>query len=168
LEGEFMASLTIVQGTVKYAAGPARETKNGPRINVVVTLADGEEIKLWGDPGDPSLAPLKKGNAVQLVKNAKGTGYSLLDTSPTTPAAPPAKAPKPGYSPLQRETWQPWSDEEKKQLAAKIDQEADLMHYCLQTARKKFVDSGLVETEESVCCLASVLFSHWKGEKLVN
>jgi hypothetical protein len=44
-----MASLTIVQGTVKYAAGPARETKNGPRINVVVTLADGEETKLWGD-----------------------------------------------------------------------------------------------------------------------
>ena len=83
-----MASLTIVQGTVKYAAGPARETKNGLRINVVVTLADGEETKLWGDPGDPALTPLKKGNAVQLVKNAKGTGYSLLDTSPATQQLP--------------------------------------------------------------------------------
>jgi hypothetical protein len=166
-----MATLNIIQGTVKYATGPARETKNGPRINVVVTLADGEETKLWGDPGDPGLTPLKKGNAVQLVKNAKGTGYSLLDTSPTTPAAPPAKvpeqlrreAPAPGCSPRQQtEVFKPWTDEEKKQLAAKIDQEADLMKYCLQTARKKFFDSGLVEAEASVCALASVLFSHWK------
>jgi hypothetical protein len=155
-----MATLNIIQGTVKYAAGPARETKNGPRINVVVTLADGEEIKLWGDPGDPALTPLKKGNAVQLVKNAKGTGYSLLDTSPTTPAAPPAMVPAPEYSPRQRETWKPWSDDQKKELAAKVDQEADLMKYCLQTARKKFVDSGMVEDEASVCILASVLFSH--------
>jgi hypothetical protein len=155
-----MASLTIVQGMVKYAAGPARETKNGPRINVVVTLTDGEETKLWGDPGDSALTPLKKGNAVQLVKNAKGTGYSLLDTSPGTPAAPPVKVPAPGYSPRQqRDVFKPWTDEEKKLLAAKIDQEADLMKYCLQTAQKKFVDSGLVETEESVCSLASVLFS---------
>jgi len=157
-----MASLTIVQGTVKYAAGPARETKNGPRINVVVTLADGEETKLWGDPGDPALTSLKKGNAVQLVKNAKGTGYSLLDISPATPAAPPSLVPAPGYSLRQRETWKPWTDEEKKELAAKIDQEADLMKYCLQTARKKFFDNGLVEDEASVCALASVLFSHWK------
>ena len=56
-----MATLNIIQGTVKYGVGPARETKNGPRINVVVTLADGEETKLWGDPGDPALTPLKKG-----------------------------------------------------------------------------------------------------------
>ena len=157
-----MASLTIVQGTVKYAAGPARETKNGPRINAVVTLADGEETKLWGDPGDPALTPLKKGNVVQLVKNAKGTGYSLLDTAPGTPAAPPA--PAPGYSPRQRETWKPWSDDQKKELAAKIDQESDLLRYCLQTARKKFIDSGLVENEESVCSLASVLFTQAKGQ----
>jgi hypothetical protein len=163
-----MASLTIVQGTVKYAAGPARETKNGPRINVLVTLADGEEIKLWGDPGDPALTPLKKGQSVQLVKNAKGNGYSLLDTSPTTPAAPPAKvpeqlrreAPAPGCSPRQQpDVFKPWTDEEKKQLAAKVDQEADLMKYCLQTARKKFLDNSLVEDEASVCVLASVLFS---------
>ena len=160
-----MASLTIVQGTVKYAAGPARETKNGPRINVVVTLPDGEEIKLWGDPGDPVLTPLKKGNAVQLVKNAKGTGYSLLDTSPGTPATPPASAHAPGYSPRQQpEVFKPWTDDQKKELAAKVDQEADLMKYCLQTARKKFVDSGLVENEESVCALASVLFSQATGQ----
>jgi hypothetical protein len=157
-----MATLNIIQGTVKYVAGPARETKNGPRINVLVTLADGEETKLWGDPGDPVLTPLKKGQSVQLVKNPKGTGYSLLDISPTTPAAPPA--PVPGYSPRQQETWKPWSDYEKKGLEAKIDQDAELMRYCLQTARKKFVDNGLVENEDSVCSLASVLFSHATGQ----
>ncbi len=162
-----MATLNIIQGTVKYGAGPARDTKNGPRINVVVTLPDGEETKLWGDPGDPSLTPLKKGIAVQLVKSTKGTGYSLLDTAPTTPAAPPAKAkaPVPGYSPRQRETWKPWTDEEKRELAAKVDQEADLMKYCLQTVQEKFVDNGLVEDEASVCALASVLFSQATGNK---
>jgi hypothetical protein len=140
---------------MKYAADPAREKKNGPSINVVVTLADGEEIKLWGDP---ALTPLKKGQSVQLVKNGKGTGYSLLDTSPTPPVAPLATAP--GYSPRQQpDVFKPWSDEKKKQLAAKVDQNAELMKYCLQTARKKFVDNGLVENEESVCSLASVLFS---------
>jgi hypothetical protein len=153
-----MATLNIIQGTVKYAAGPPRETKNGPRINVLVTLADGEETKLWGDPGDPSLTPLKKGNAVQLVKNAKGNGYSLLDTSPTTPAASPAM---PGNSLRQQpDVFKPWTDEDKKQLAAKVDQNAELMKYCLQTVLEKFVDSGLIEAEESVCSLASVLFSH--------
>ena len=156
-----MASLTIVQGTVKYAAGPARETKNGPWINVVVTLADGEETKLWGDPGDPALTPLKKGQSVQVVKNAKGTGYSLLDTSPGTPAATPALVPAPGYSPRQQpDVFKPWTDDEKRELAAKIDKESDLLRYCLQTARKKFVDSGLIENEASVCSLASVLFLH--------
>lgn len=39
-------TLNIIQGVVKYAAGPARETKNGPRINVVITLLSGEDIKL--------------------------------------------------------------------------------------------------------------------------
>jgi hypothetical protein len=114
-------------------------------------------VKLWGDP---NLTHLKKRNAVQLVKNAKGTGYSLLDTSPTTPAVPPAPVPVPGYSPRQQtEVFKPWTDEQKKQLTAKVDQDAELMKYCLQTARKKFVDSGMVEAEESVCSLASVLFS---------
>jgi hypothetical protein len=81
---------------------------------------------------------------------------------PATPASPPA--PAPGYSPRQqRDVFEPWTDEEKKQLAAKIDQESDLLRYCLQTARKKFIDSGLVENEESVCALASVLFSQAKG-----
>jgi hypothetical protein len=58
-------TLNIIQGVVKYAAGPARETKNGPRINVVITLPSGEDIKLWGDPGDAVLTPLRKGNLVQ-------------------------------------------------------------------------------------------------------
>jgi hypothetical protein len=94
-----MASLTIVQGTVKYAAGPARETKNGPRINVVVTLPEWEETKLWGNPGDPALTPTQKRECSSRPSlNAKGTGYSLLETSPGTPVAPPSLVPHQGIA----------------------------------------------------------------------
>jgi hypothetical protein len=88
-------------------------------------------------------------------------GYRLFPVGDITrdPSSSPVPGPPPGHSPRQRETWKPWNAEEKKQLAAKIDQEADLMKYCLQIAQKKFVDSGLVEDEDSVCALASVLFS---------
>jgi hypothetical protein len=80
-------------------------------------------------------------------------------------AQPRREAPALGNSPRQQpEVFKLWTDEEKKQIAAKIDQEADLLRYCLQTARKKFIDSGLVETEESVCSLASVLFSQATGQ----
>jgi hypothetical protein len=30
------------------------------RINAVITLPSGEEVKLWGDPGDPALTALTK------------------------------------------------------------------------------------------------------------
>ncbi len=44
------AQVTLVDATVKYAAGTPRDTQRGPRINVVCTLPDGTEQKLWGDP----------------------------------------------------------------------------------------------------------------------
>jgi hypothetical protein len=114
-------TLNIIQGVVKYAAGPARETKNGPRINVVITLPSGEDIKLWGDPGDAVLTPLRKGNPVQLIEKPSGKGYSILDSSPAATTIPQAKSSALGNSPRQQETWRPWTEQEKKELAAQVE-----------------------------------------------
>jgi len=49
-----------------------------------------------------------------------------------------------------------WTLEEKKVIAAKIEQNSDLLRFCLETFQHKFGD--LVESEESLRCLTTTLF----------
>lgn len=63
--------VTLTYGKVKYPALEPRQTSRGLRINVVIVLENGEEVKLWGDPGDNTLTPLIKNQRVALVKNSK-------------------------------------------------------------------------------------------------
>jgi hypothetical protein len=85
-----MAAATLTTGTVKYGAGQPRPTKNGPRINALVILPDGEEVRLWGDPGDFAIEGLRKGQSVQLVES-KG-GYKLVEQKP--PTIPTSQSPE--------------------------------------------------------------------------
>lgn len=57
----------LIDATVKYPAQAPREYDHGPRINVVCTLSDGTDEKLWGKPDD-RIADLKKGQTVQLIR----------------------------------------------------------------------------------------------------
>jgi hypothetical protein len=75
-------ALTLTYGRVKYIPGEPRQTSHGMRINAVITLPLGEEIKLWGDPGDPALTALTKGQQVALAQNAKG-GWQLVQQQET-------------------------------------------------------------------------------------
>jgi hypothetical protein len=70
-----MANLELVKGIVKYQAGKILNTVNGKRINIVITLASGENITIWGNPDD-EIKRLKKNEEVQLVKDARG--FKLL------------------------------------------------------------------------------------------
>ncbi|MEO1208602.1 MAG: hypothetical protein AAFX78_03585 [Cyanobacteria bacterium J06638_20] len=87
-----MSTATIANATVKYAASNPKDYGNGPRINVLTTLPNGEEAKLWGNADDQALLSLKKKQSVQLLFDGKG--YKLVEaqassTAPTaTPAAP--------------------------------------------------------------------------------
>ena len=83
-----------MQAIVKYQANAPKPTRQGKmRINVVVTLPDGSETTFWGDPGDPLLTSLSKGQPVEVFKDKQGR-YQL-DTS-TVPAQPfPAAQPLP-------------------------------------------------------------------------
>jgi hypothetical protein len=42
-------TLNLTYGRVKFAAGKPVQTTYGLRINAVVSLPSGEEVKLWGD-----------------------------------------------------------------------------------------------------------------------
>lgn len=76
------------QGIVKFAAGKVFNTTYGERINTVVALQNGEEIKLWGSPGDSALLSLKKGQAVRLTDAGKGWKLMLSVEEESTALAP--------------------------------------------------------------------------------
>ncbi|MGR3279941.1 hypothetical protein ACSYAD_33335, partial [Acaryochloris marina NIES-2412] len=70
----------ILTARVKF---PAKEwdTQHGPRLNAKITLPDGEDIKIWGNPDDAALKALRKGQPVQVAKDGKGK-YSLVEQAP--------------------------------------------------------------------------------------
>jgi hypothetical protein len=43
-------SIQLIEATVKYSAGKVFTTQYGAHINAVLTTAEGEKIKLWGNP----------------------------------------------------------------------------------------------------------------------
>jgi hypothetical protein len=70
-----MANLTLNSGTIKYPAGkefPNKHTDSPNRINIVVTLANGEEATVWGDAGS-SLMLYKTGSQSNWLSMAKTT-----------------------------------------------------------------------------------------------
>ena len=85
--------MNVSRATVKYAAGT--KIIDG-RINVVATLKDGGDIKVWADAGDPDLLALRKGQEIE-VECRKGNWF--LHKPPAPEAAPvnvPDKAPDTG------------------------------------------------------------------------
>lgn len=97
-------SVALITATVKYAAKPCT-TQYGDRINAVITLPNGEEVKLWGKPEDRSIADLKRGQSVQLIQDAKG--YKILEAAAPTPvpAAPAINSEQAYEEVLRRTAW---------------------------------------------------------------
>ena len=58
--------MKIVKGIVKYGAGAPREGQYGPSINILVTLEDGSQVRVYGKPGDV-IERYKSGQNIQLV-----------------------------------------------------------------------------------------------------
>ena len=68
--------MKVLKGIVKYAAGPPREGQYGPSINILVTLDEGYDVRVYGKPGDP-IEKLKAKHPVQLIED-KGK-YKLIE-----------------------------------------------------------------------------------------
>ncbi len=137
--------MQLLEATCKFP-GKAIQTKFGEKANAVFTTPTGEEVTVWGPPNYPPFRRIRRGDRVQLAKDHKGN-HRLVENSPIgeTPANSPFG-----------ETPSGWTLEEKRTIAAKVEQNVKLLKYCLETARAEF--AGLVETEESFRSLATTLF----------
>ena len=72
--------MKIVKGVVKYGAGAPREGQYGPSINILVTLEDQSQVRVYGKPGDV-IERYKSGQAITLIDdNGK---YKVLEESQT-------------------------------------------------------------------------------------
>jgi hypothetical protein len=138
-------TLNLTYGRVKYTPGEPRQTSHGMRINAVITLPSGEEIKLWGDPGDPALTALKKNQQVALAQNAKGN-WQLVQQQEIPQQHQNGTV----------QNQQGWEPEDREIIAAKIEHRAKVMRYCLLKAQEHCGD--LVESEESIRAIANSLF----------
>jgi ATP sulfurylase len=58
--------MKIVKGVVKYGSGAPREGQYGPSINILVTLEDGSQVRVYGKPGDV-IERYKSGQNIQLI-----------------------------------------------------------------------------------------------------
>lgn len=149
--------MQLLEVTAVRGCSRPLETKHGTRIVATVRLPDGTEEKIWGNPGYAPLESIHRGDIVQVGRDAKGKLHLFDDRSEPTrmevvraaeaAALPPAPANPTGYS-----------EEQKREMAANVEANAALMVYCLQTANEKFVQSGLVATEDSYRRLATTLF----------
>jgi hypothetical protein len=77
--------MKITKGIVKYAAGAPREGQYGPSINILVTLEDQSQVRVYGKPGDV-IERYKSGQAITLIDdNGK---YKVLEEQHQTMPAP--------------------------------------------------------------------------------
>ena len=121
-----MATVQLVKGMVKFPAREPRDYGYGDRINVVVSLADGAEVKVWGKPGDP-IEGLIRNQPVTLAYDGKS--YKLADSAPTASDRSSATVASEGIAP-----------ETKKAIAAYVEDLANLYGFCFDTASRKLSD----------------------------
>jgi hypothetical protein len=133
-----MATLQLVKGMVKFPAQQPRNYGYGERINVVVSLSDGEEIRLWGKPGDP-IGELSKGQPVTLAYDGKS--YKLADTSDRSTPSPSST----GMTP-----------ETKREIASYVEDLANLYSFCFDTAARKLSDR--IQDADAIKDVATTLF----------
>jgi hypothetical protein len=72
--------MKIVKGVVKYGAGAPREGQYGPSINILVTLEDQSQVRVYGKPGDV-IERYKSGQNIQLIDD-KGKYKVVEDDAP--------------------------------------------------------------------------------------
>lgn len=116
-----------------------------------------EAAKIWKSLTDPECEGLTRGSAVQLVpagtdKNGKDK-HNIVLVDDNSPAAVKSSA---DDTPPASE----WTPDQKRAIASFVEDQADLLGFCLKVSREKFANphNPLVETEESIRTLATSLY----------
>jgi len=89
--------MKIVKGVVKYSAGAPREGQYGPSINILVTLEDQSQVRVYGKPGDV-IERYKSGQNIQLIDD-KGK-YKVVEDEPQTMPVQTEQSDKPDLAAL--------------------------------------------------------------------
>lgn len=143
--------VTPITATVEFITAE-KQGEYGPYRSVLFLDPAGEKIWKSFNPDADELGYLTKGTRVQLVptaeKNGKVSHNIVLIDAPTAPAPTQQQATQANGTGL--------SPEQKREIAAYIDGQADLLRYCWQTAQSKLGDLEL--SEESIRCASSTLF----------
>ncbi len=115
--------------------------------------AGSEESKIWKSLSESESEGLVKGATVQLVPAGKDKNGNdkhnvvLIDIKISAAALSSTTTEPPAVG---------WTPEQKREIANRVQQNADLLAYCLQVAQTKFGD--LVASEESIRCLATTIY----------
>lgn len=128
--------MQLLTATVKYAAGKVFATDYGDRVNAVLTLGNGQEIKLWGNPHSPVHA-LKKGQTCQVIYDRTKDVYKLLEPETQDEPTAPAQASEPPQEPKPAGRW---SADRKRAIAAEVENLTDCYAFCFDQVVAKMGD----------------------------
>jgi len=110
-----------------------------------------ESAKIWKSLSESECEGLVKGATVQLVPAGRDKNgndkHNIVLTDAQTPVTAPASTPAQASG---------WNAEEKRAIANRANQFADLMAYCLQISQQKFGE--MMQSEESIRCLATTIY----------
>lgn len=126
-----------MQATIKYPSGKSFPSKHDgqPRVNVVVVLPDGGEVRIYGSPDE--LGGYRKGDRLTLTQDGKG-GYKIVSNQPPQAQTQP-------QDPLAR----------KAEIAQYIVDSAKLYSFAYSRARDAMPPDA---TEAAIQACASSIF----------
>jgi len=129
-----MQSLTTA--TIKFPAGRVFDGQYGPSCNLLVTMPDGSEVKVWGKPDE--LQSYRRGDSITLLQDAKGKFKPVAiaqQPQPVNHPVPQAAPPKPEL--------------DKQAIADFVTQQAKLYAYCYQQARSAMPSDAPLEAVQA-------------------
>ncbi|MBE9242524.1 hypothetical protein [Synechocystis salina] len=142
--------MQLIGATVSKAPRQVK-TKYGDRLVCDVRLEDGTESAIWGPVGYAPLEYLERGQAVTVSRDSKGK-ISIIENHLTHPHLSTPALPQP--SQVTATTPQGMTAETKKAIAQYVQEQRDLLAFCLDQA-------GTIpqaQTDESVEKLGVTLY----------
>jgi len=126
------------------AQGDARlvNTRKGDRLVAEFRTIEGEDVTLWKMPDDEAFAAIRRNQSVKLVKDSRGWNLLVKGEADGSIAADP------------QANIEALAPEEKRQIAAYVEQLGDLYAYCQRTALTKLgEDASPVEVSTAAAAL---------------